>query len=73
MVDRVMVDDGGHAVIRRERQELGTELIAGADVDRLDRVIETSLLEKESDLVAVRRWPVIEVDHCAIRNPSLER
>jgi hypothetical protein len=67
MVDGAVVDNGGHAIIRRERQELGIELIASADVDRLDRVIDTRLLEKESDLVAVRRRPVIEVDHREIR------
>ena len=63
MVDRVAVDDGGHPVIGGECQELGFELIAGADVDRLDRVIEASFFQKQCDLVAVRRGPVVELNH----------
>ena len=70
MVDRVVVDDGRHAVIGGECQELGFELIAGADVDRLDRVIEAGLFEKQRDLVAVRRGPVVEFNH-RDRCPSL--
>jgi hypothetical protein len=68
MIDGIMVDDSRHSVIGRKRQELGIELIARADVDRLNRVVEAHFLEKEGDLVAVRRRPVTEVNHRAIRN-----
>src|SRR5271154_5110157 len=65
-----MVDDGGHAVVGRKSQELGIELIASADVDRLDRVIEARLPEKEGGLVAGRRRAGKKVKHRSIRNQS---
>ena len=35
-----VVDEGGHAVVGGDRQEVGLELVAGADVDRMDLVVE---------------------------------
>ena len=53
----------GNAVVRGHRQELGLELLALADVHRHDVVGKPGLLEKDRDLVAVRRGPIVEVDH----------
>jgi hypothetical protein len=44
-------------------QKLGRELIAAADVDRLDRVGNPELLEQDDDLLAVSGGPEIELDH----------
>src|SRR5437667_281672 len=60
---RIVVDDRRHAVVRREPQEARRELLAPADVHRLHGVREAALLEHNADLPAVRRGPVVEVDH----------
>ena len=44
-------------------EEFGAELLALADVHRVDRVLELRFLEKHRHLVTVRRGPVIEIDH----------
>ena len=62
---RRVIDHRGNPVVRRDRQELRLELIALADVDREDLVFQPGLFEKHRDLVAVRRGPVIKVDHGA--------
>jgi hypothetical protein len=46
-------------------KKLRLELVALADVDREDLVGEPGLFEEYRDLVAVRRGPVIEIDHGA--------
>ena len=56
------IDDGGHAVVGRDGQELGLELVALADVDGLDLVGKPALLEHDRDLVAVGRGPVVQLD-----------
>jgi hypothetical protein len=61
-----VVHDRRDLVVGRDLQELGIELVALADVDRLDRVLESRLLEEHRDLVAVGRGPVVEVDHRGI-------
>ena len=58
----VGIDDGGHAVVGRDGQELGLELVALADVDGLDLVGEPALLEHDRDLVAVGGGPVVQLD-----------
>jgi len=60
---RLVVEDGGDAVVRRDLQEFRIELIALADVDRKDPVRKIGLFEEHRYLVAVRRGPVMEVDH----------
>ena len=62
---RLVIDHRGNAVVRRDRQKLRLELIALADVDREDLVFQPGLFEKHRDLVAVRRGPVMKVDHGA--------
>src|SRR5271170_1547020 len=59
----VMIDDCRHPVIGTDRQKLGFELIAAADIDRDHAVFETAFLEHDRDLPAVWRRPVIKVDH----------
>jgi len=47
----------------RDRQKLRLELVALADVDRENLVFQPGLFQKHRDLVAVRRGPVMEIDH----------
>ena len=58
-----VVDDGGDAVVWRHRQKLRLELLAFADIDGNDFVLKSGLFEKNRDFVAVRRGPVMYVDH----------
>ncbi len=58
----VGIDDGRHLVVGRDRQELGLELVALADIDRMHGVRQAGLLEHDGDLPSVRGRPVIEVD-----------
>src|SRR6266446_7994263 len=62
---RFMIDHRGNAVVRRDRQKLRLELVALADIDRENLVFEPGLFEKHRDLVAVRRGPVMKVNHGA--------
>src|SRR5215204_6436913 len=61
-----MIDHRGNAVVGRDRQKLRLELFALADVDRKDLVGKPGLFEEHRDLVAVRRSPVMKVDHRTI-------
>jgi hypothetical protein len=58
-----VIDDRGNAVVGRDGEELGPELLALADVDGNDLVREPGLLKKDRDLVAVRRGPVVKIHH----------
>jgi hypothetical protein len=58
-----VIDHGRNAVVGRDLEELRLELIALGDVDREYLVFQPGLLEKHRDLVAVRRGPVMKVDH----------
>src|SRR5262249_34329600 len=62
-VRAVAVDDRRYLVVRADPQERGPELLAGADVDRPDLVLEAGFLEHDVDLVAVGRRPRIHFDH----------
>ena len=59
----VVVDNRWHAVIGADCQEFGLELVATADIDRDHAVVETAFLEHDCDLPAVRRRPIVKVDH----------
>jgi len=59
----LMIDDGRNAIVRRDLQEVRLELLALADVDRVHVVAQAGLFEKQGNLVAVGRGPVIQVDH----------
>src|SRR3546814_10453296 len=58
-------DDGRHPVVRADLQEFGLELVAGADVDRVDLVRQPHLFQHDGDLKAIRRRPHVEIDHGA--------
>src|SRR4030095_1805591 len=60
---RIVVHDRRNAVVGGNRQKLRLKLLSLTDVDRFDGIGETGLLQKDGDLVAVRRGPIIEVDH----------
>ena len=64
---RFAIDDRGHPVVRRDREEFGLELIAAADVDRNNPVRKSSLFQEDGDLVTIRCRPVVEIDHGKIR------
>jgi hypothetical protein len=44
-------------------RKLRLELLALADIDRNDFVFQPGLFEKDRDFVAVRRGPVMHIDH----------
>src|SRR5262249_19630491 len=60
---RLIVDDRRHPAVWRNAQELGGELVAATDVDRLDGVRHPELFEQDDALLAVSRWPEIQVNH----------
>jgi hypothetical protein len=68
---RVGVDDGGHAVVGRDLQIVGLELVATADVHRLDRVGDAGLFQQDDDLLAVAGGPEIQLYHG--KSPRLKR
>ncbi len=62
-VGRRLIDDRGDAVVRRDLEEFRLELLAGADADREQLVRNSRFLQEHRDFVAVRRRPVVEIDH----------
>src|ERR1700675_4847418 len=58
----VAVDDRRDPVVRADPQELGAELLALADVDRLYTIGQPHFLERDADLAAVRRVPGPQFD-----------
>jgi hypothetical protein len=60
-----VVDNCGNAVVRRDLEELGRELLALADIHFVNAVREARLFQEDGDLVPVRRGPVVEIDHDA--------
>src|SRR2546425_2028385 len=62
-VGSLLVDHRRDLVVRRDREEVGLELVARADIDRMHAVLEPRLLEHDVDLVPVGCGPGIEVDH----------
>ena len=64
VVGGFVVDDGGDAVVGRDGEEVGPELLAFADVDGDDVVGESGFFQEDGDFVAVGGGPVVEVNHC---------
>src|SRR6185312_9193662 len=62
----VAVDDRRNAVVRRDLEEVRLELLVLGNVDRVRRVGQAELLQRDGDLAAVRRGPGVEVDHGAL-------
>jgi hypothetical protein len=60
---RLGIDQRRHAVVGREFQEFGIELVAAADIGGLDGVRHAEFFQKYGDLLAVRRRPVEKFKH----------
>ncbi|MNT17947.1 hypothetical protein D3C72_1531280 [compost metagenome] len=60
---RRLVDDGGNAVIRRDGEKLGLELLALADMHGNKVVGDARFFQEHRHFVPVGRGPVIQVDH----------
>ena len=58
----VGIDDRRHAVVGGDFEESGLELLALADIHRLQDVGELHLLQRDADLLAVGGRPVIKLD-----------
>ena len=58
-----VVNNRGNSIVRRDFQKRRIELLALVNVHGLDRVRQPGLLEEDRQLVAIRRRPVVEVDH----------
>ena len=58
-----MVDQGRHAIVRTDLQEVIGKLVTTSDV-ALDHVVfQSTLFELDGDFLAVRGWPVVQVEH----------
>ena len=62
----IVVDDGGHTIVGADFQEIGRELIALGDVQDVGLVGQAQFFEKDRDLPAVRRRPIVKVDHLSV-------
>src|SRR4029077_17198870 len=60
---RIVVDDGGDGVVGGTPKKFLLELLALADIDRDQLVFQPGFFEENRDFVAVRRGPVMYVDH----------
>src|SRR6266536_5975736 len=60
---RIVVDDGGDAIVRADLQEVGLELLVLADVDGMYGVGQGQLLEQDGSFAAVGSRPGIEINH----------
>src|SRR5208282_3536147 len=63
---RIAIDDRGNFAVRANLDELRLELIAFADVHRMNRVLEAALLEHDGGFASVRRRPGVQIDHRGI-------
>jgi len=61
-----VIDQRRNPVVRRDGEKFRLELVALADVDREHLVGQPRLFQEHRDLVAVRRGPVVEIDHGAV-------
>src|SRR5262249_33299839 len=59
----VAIDDCRNAVVGADLEELRLELLVFADVDRMCRIGQAELFERNGSLAAVRRGPGIKIDH----------
>src|SRR5271169_6536702 len=58
-----MIDDGGNLIVGRNAKKIFRELLVLAQVDLGDVVLHARFFEKNRDLVAVWRGPIMVVDH----------
>src|SRR5262249_7730300 len=59
----VAIDDRRDAVVGTDLEELRLELLVLADVDRVHRVGQPELLERDGGLAPIGRGPGVEIDH----------
>ena len=60
---RIMIDDGGHAVIWREGEKFRFELVTCTDIDRHNLVIQAGFFKEQGDFMAVGCRPIIQINH----------
>jgi hypothetical protein len=60
----VAIDYRRDLAVGADSFELWRELVPFANVDRDHGEVAADLLEQDMNLVSVRRWPGIDVDHC---------
>ena len=72
-VRRIVIDDGRHPVVGADGEEVGLVLLAPVNVDRDDAVVEVHLLQRDGDLPAIGRRPVVGVDHGPVSSESRVR
>ncbi|MGZ2405055.1 hypothetical protein ACVIKO_002315 [Rhizobium ruizarguesonis] len=65
-IGRLVIDDGRHAVIGVESEIIRLELVAPADIDRHQPIGRTRFLQEDRNFLAVRRRPVVEINHLRI-------
>src|ERR1700733_3376052 len=58
-----VIDDRRHAIVRGNRQKFRPKLLTLADIDGHDPIRKPGLLKEDRDLVAIRRGPIVEIDH----------
>src|SRR5690606_23311559 len=60
------IDNGGHAVVGSNFQELRLELVALADIHIMNVIGNAQFLQHDRDLEAVWRRPVMQFDGCVL-------
>src|ERR1700733_2361537 len=58
-----VIDDCRDAIVRGNRQKFRPKLLTLADIDGHDPIRKPGLLKEDRDLVAIRRGPIVEIDH----------
>ena len=61
----VMIDDGWNLAVGIDLKELGRELIALPDVDKLGVIGKFEFLERDENLLNIRTGKCIKIDHGA--------
>src|SRR3546814_8640848 len=67
------IDDRRDTVVGRDRQEIGRELLALADVHRHDPIGQARLLQEDRDLMAIGSGPVIKIDNISRLSSKIGR
>jgi hypothetical protein len=61
--ERVMIDDGGHTVVRTYGKKITCELVTLTYVAFDDAIFHATLFKQYSDFFAIRCWPEVYVNH----------
>jgi hypothetical protein len=57
------IDQRGHAVVGTDCQEVILELVTAADVAGHNAIFHRAFFQQNRDLLAVRRRPIVQIDH----------